>query len=70
MYDICAEDRECKIRLDAATDMVPLWSARLNDVILAGPVDAAEWALIQLRFARMRLLAAQANCREFGQVTV
>jgi hypothetical protein len=69
MGDICAEDRERKVRLDAAMDLVALSSARLNSVILAGPDDVAEWALAQLRFARMRLLAAQADCREFGQFT-
>jgi hypothetical protein len=69
MGDICADDSEHKIRLDAAMDLVALSSARLNNVILSGPEEAAEWARAQLRFARMRLLAAQADCREFGQFT-
>jgi hypothetical protein len=70
MSDVFSEeDRERKIRLDAAMDLVALSSARLNN-LLAGPVDAAEWAKAQLRLARMRLLEAQADCRESDQVTV
>jgi hypothetical protein len=70
MGEVCSEeDRERQIRLDAAIDLVALSSARLNNVILAGPGDTADWALAQLRLARMRLLEAQADCREFGQLT-
>jgi hypothetical protein len=62
MDRICDENRECKIRLDAARDAVALSSVRLKDAILSGPEEAIAYADASLRLARVRLLAARTNC--------
>jgi hypothetical protein len=56
MKHVCGENCECKIRLNAAIDLMALSSARLKGVIFTGPDDAVECALSGLRFARMRFL--------------
>lgn len=67
MEHVCGENCECKIRLNAAIDLMALSSARLKGVIFTGPEEAVESALAGLRFARMRFLEARADSREFCQ---
>jgi hypothetical protein len=60
----CDKASECKVRMDAATDLLTLASARLKDVIFSGSDEAIDSAYTFLRFARMRFLEAKANCLE------
>jgi hypothetical protein len=53
----CHNECECRVRLAATMDLLALSSARLRDVIFTGPEDAVESALVELRFAMMRVLA-------------
>jgi hypothetical protein len=69
MDHVCDEQCECKVRLDAAIDLITLSSARLNDVIFSGPDEAIDAALANLRFARVRFLEARSDYREITQLT-
>jgi hypothetical protein len=70
MAHVCDETCECKVRLEVATDLLALSSARLREVVFSGPNEAVESAYAALRLARMRLLEAQADWRELNQLTV
>jgi hypothetical protein len=65
-FMICACDcqSECRMRREAAFDVLVLASARLKDVILTGPEESVEAAHAALRLARVRFLAARAICEE------
>jgi len=64
MNHTCDEQCECQTRLEAATDVLHLTSARLKTVIFSGREDAIEDADTALRVARVRFLAARAEYRE------
>lgn len=66
MAHICDEECECRIRYEAAMDLIALSSARLKDVSFSGPDDAIESAYIALRIARMRFLEASADLRDLN----
>lgn len=68
VMDPVREQFECKVRLDAAIDLVTLSSARLKDVIFSGPGEAIDSAFANLRFARVRFLLARADYREITQM--
>ena len=55
---------ECELRLEAAIAALTMSSARLKDVIFAGPEEAVDSAFASLRMARMRFLAVRAEYRE------
>jgi hypothetical protein len=67
MDHVCEEQCECKVRLDAAIDLLTLSSARLKDVIFSGPDEAIDAALANLRFARVRFLEARSDYRELAE---
>jgi len=58
------EKGESKVRLDAALGLLVLSSAWLKDVTFSGPDDVVDFARAELRFARMRFLAARADYHE------
>jgi hypothetical protein len=58
------EYMECKIRLDAAVDLLTLSSSLLRDVILSGQDEPVDSALAILRLARVRFLVARDEYRE------
>jgi len=64
MKRIVDETSECKIRLDAAIDVLSLSSARLKDVIFSGPEETVEAAYWALRIARLKFLVARAEYRD------
>lgn len=70
MDHLCDEQCECKVRLDAAIDLLALSSARLKGVIFSGSGDAIESAYVALRVARMRFLIARAEYREVSRAPV
>jgi hypothetical protein len=65
IYD---ENCECKVRLDAALDVLALSSARLKSVIFSGSEEAIDSAYTELRVARMRFLAARAVYQEMSDI--
>jgi hypothetical protein len=69
MDHVSEEQCECKVRLDAAIDLLNLSSARLKDVIFSGPDEVIGAALDNLRFARVRFLEARSDYREITQLT-
>jgi hypothetical protein len=52
--------------MDAGTDMLKLASSRLKDVIFSGSEEVIGSAQASMRFARMRFLEAQLECRELA----
>jgi hypothetical protein len=58
------DERESKVRLDAALDLLALSSARLKDVIFSGSDDAVESASLALRLARVQFLVARSTYHE------
>ena len=58
------EQRECEFRLEVARDMLELSTELFNRVTFVGPREALESAYADLRFARVRFLAATAEYRE------
>jgi hypothetical protein len=67
MAHVCKDEAcECRIRYDAAVDLLTHSSARLKEVVLSGPDEAIQSAYAALRFARMRFLEARADWRELS----
>ena len=67
---VCDEECECKVRLDAAMDILALSSSRLKGVIFAGPEDAIESAYMDIRIARLRFISARSDHRDVCQSTL
>ena len=70
MAHICDEECECRVRYEAAMDLLALSSARLKEVTFSGPSEAIESAYVALRLARMRLLEARADLRELNPLSI
>ena len=67
MTHVCKDEAcECRIRYDAAVDLLTHSSARLKDVVLSGRDEAVQAAYAALRLAKMRFLEARADWQELS----